>query len=267
MVENVKGFDGSDAHKLLLTTLDHVGYRYEQFLLSPFQFSIPNSRTRYYLVAFYVGEIVSKTIPNETIHLQVPLLKKYETIFNYTNIDFKDQINIDNKITIGDYIETSLDLQLKEFEISDTILLRYHMIFDIVELNSTCSNCFTKSYGHRVEGCGSILKTSTETTVDVIYSKFNSIKLNCDQKSEEIIVELLRSLKLRYFTPKEIASLMCFPNGLGMNLRKKNFCFKNLIKICFFRISKIIQQTAEISFVGKFCQCFRMLLFIIDFVR
>jgi len=51
LLENVSGFESSQAHELLLETLQTNQYSYQQYLLSPIQFGIPNSRLRYYLIA------------------------------------------------------------------------------------------------------------------------------------------------------------------------------------------------------------------------
>uniref|UniRef100_A0A0X3P3L9 DNA (Cytosine-5)-methyltransferase n=1 Tax=Schistocephalus solidus TaxID=70667 RepID=A0A0X3P3L9_SCHSO len=51
LLENVKGFELSDAWKKLLEALFHAGYEIRQFLLTPLQFGIPNCRLRFYLVA------------------------------------------------------------------------------------------------------------------------------------------------------------------------------------------------------------------------
>ncbi|OTF83381.1 hypothetical protein BLA29_008691, partial [Euroglyphus maynei] len=89
-------------------------------------------------------------------------------------------------------------------------LLRYHKIIDIVDSRDpvTRTNCFTKSYGRRLEGCGSILKTSTQFSIDEIFT-------NIQKTSDPVtIIHSLHKLKLRLFTPKEIANLMCFPHCL-----------------------------------------------------
>lgn len=111
---------------------------------------------------------------------------------------------------IENYLE-SLDSKevLEKYYLKDEQLIRYHMIIDIVEPESTSTNCFTRSYGHRLEGSGSILKTSNEHSIKDIYEQINTIK------DQTLIIELLKKLKLRFFTPKEIANLMCFPDSLG----------------------------------------------------
>jgi len=51
LMENVKGFETSDTREHFVCTLKACGYSYQEFLLSPTQLGIPNSRLRYYLLA------------------------------------------------------------------------------------------------------------------------------------------------------------------------------------------------------------------------
>ncbi len=55
LMENVKGFEESDTHSILLQQLKACGYTFKEFLLSPNQFYIPNSRLRYYLLVCTYG--------------------------------------------------------------------------------------------------------------------------------------------------------------------------------------------------------------------
>lgn len=50
LIENVKGFETSDTREDTVRILHECGYHFVEFLLSPSQFGIPNSRLRYYLV-------------------------------------------------------------------------------------------------------------------------------------------------------------------------------------------------------------------------
>lgn len=49
-VENVKGFETSDARTLVTETLTKMNFTWQEFLLNPLQFGVPNSRLRYYLI-------------------------------------------------------------------------------------------------------------------------------------------------------------------------------------------------------------------------
>ncbi|KAK3103940.1 hypothetical protein FSP39_023060, partial [Pinctada imbricata] len=51
LVENVKGFEKSETRDKLIDTLKTCKFTFQEFMLSPLQFGIPNSRLRYYLIA------------------------------------------------------------------------------------------------------------------------------------------------------------------------------------------------------------------------
>lgn len=266
MLENVKGFDTSEAHELLIETLRKCRYRFEEFLLTPTQFSIPNSRQRYYLIARKSNDSpVGEYTPN--IHVKVPFIGLNCSIFSENaKVDFADHIalNMERKVPqigdlrspIGAYLEED-NTKLPPIQITDDTLLRYHMLFDIVDPNSTSCNCFTKSYAHRIEGCGSILKTSPDSiTIDQIYAEIGKLKEQQSNREtlDQAILDLLRSLELRYFSPKEIANLMCFPPEFGLIF----LCLILnilLIIIVHFRGSFQYKSQTEISRSRKFCQC------------
>ena len=50
-MENVKGFELSETRDHFTQVLSEAGYQFQEFLLSPEQIGIPNSRLRYYLIA------------------------------------------------------------------------------------------------------------------------------------------------------------------------------------------------------------------------
>ena len=50
-MENVKGFDQATTRNDLLDALRSRDYHWQEFLLSPEQIGMPNSRLRYYLIA------------------------------------------------------------------------------------------------------------------------------------------------------------------------------------------------------------------------
>lgn len=51
LVENVKGFETSIARSMLISCLEDLQFNCREFLLSPTQLHVPNSRTRFYLLA------------------------------------------------------------------------------------------------------------------------------------------------------------------------------------------------------------------------
>lgn len=106
--------------------------------------------------------------------------------------------------SLSHYLDAEIDLT--DVLLSDKVLKKYHMLLDIVNYQSQRSCCFTKGYAHYVEGTGSIIQHNNQVDMSEIYSKVQT--LNDD---DSLRLELLRRLELRYFTPMEVARLMCFP--------------------------------------------------------
>lgn len=73
--------------------------------------------------------------------------------------------------------------------------------------------CFNK-YGHYMEGAGSIIQMSTdiEAVRKAIELKSEALKKTNNKSWGEREISIIRNLNLRYFTPREIANLLCFPS-------------------------------------------------------
>lgn len=84
LIENVKGFETSNMHKTLIETLKNNNFVFQEFILSPTQFGVSNSRRRYYCVAkkkplafnFQPGELVIKTHFINKIYLYFIYVRK-----------------------------------------------------------------------------------------------------------------------------------------------------------------------------------------------
>lgn len=70
-LENVKGFDGSDSHQIMVDTMHSCGYTLEEFLLCPTQLGIPNERLRYYCIAT-LSTLESRPQYTDTISREFP---------------------------------------------------------------------------------------------------------------------------------------------------------------------------------------------------
>lgn len=51
LMENVVGFEVSQMHKIFIESLRTNNFHYREFIISPHQLSVPNTRHRYYCVA------------------------------------------------------------------------------------------------------------------------------------------------------------------------------------------------------------------------
>lgn len=189
LVENVKGFESSETRKIMLDVLIECRYTFQEFLLNPLQLGIPNSRLRYYLLA--------KKAPLEFCF----------TISDSILMEFVKMTSCSDSAKC-EKLESYLDYQesTNSYLIPDKILLKYAVVFDIVDANACNCCCFTKAYTHYFQGTGSILRQNCDVNMSDIFNKVLNQQLNETEK-----LNLLKLLQLRYFTPQEIANLMCFP--------------------------------------------------------
>lgn len=187
LLENVKNFEVSEANKMLIKVLQDNKYSYRQFLLSPIQFNIPNSRLRFYLIARNCKiENFNKTAEGdeEKIITSADLFKNEKL----ESKKIKDFINYDPEE----------EESFKPYYLSKTLLNKESSrSMDIVTLESKSSNCFTKNYSRLIKGSGSILLLDSS-----LYKK------NMDLKVMEN--------KLRYFSPNEILKLLCFSSNFSI---------------------------------------------------
>ena len=186
LVENVKGFEGSQAHDMLVRSLQKTGFKYQEFLICPRQLGIPNSRLRYYLIAsklgkFPQGESIKTDLSNEDSEI-VELFQETRPL-----------------------IESFIDNENDPFDkllVNDVMLEKHAEVFDIVQAQSTSSCCFTKAYGKYAQGTGSILQQRGD--LKDAFQKAGTTKAK-DR------LAALKGLELRFFTPFEVAKLMGFP--------------------------------------------------------
>lgn len=242
LLENVKGFESSEARDTMIRTLESCGYIYQEFLLSPPCLGIPNSRLRYFLIAKLQSEPFAFQTTNKILeefpctdisepgcsgsaeglkantrtdadqrsllsHKQCPegaILYKLETaeqLEKKTNQDNNSSVH-----TLQDFLEENVEIC--QYLLPPKSLLRYALILDIVRPTCRRSNCFTKGYGHYVEGTGSILQAAADVEISSAYKSLETL-------SDEEKLAKLSTLKLRYFTPREIANLHGFPAAFG----------------------------------------------------
>ncbi|XP_011362670.1 tRNA (cytosine(38)-C(5))-methyltransferase isoform X3 [Pteropus medius] len=243
LLENVKGFEISSTRDLLIQTIESCGFQYQEFLLSPTSLGIPNSRLRYFLVAKLQSEPLPFQAPGQVLmefpkieceHTQKRAVDAENTIEGKKiepNVSFDSSKQCSGKEAILFKLETAGEIERKHQQDSDLSvqmlkdfleddadtsqyflppkpLLRYALLLDIVKPTCRRSMCFTKGYGRYIEGTGSVLQTAEDVQIENIYKSLTSL-------SQEEKIKKLLMLKLRYFTPKEIANLHGFPPEFG----------------------------------------------------
>ncbi|XP_058810072.1 tRNA (cytosine(38)-C(5))-methyltransferase [Phymastichus coffea] len=208
LLENVKGFEKSRARDEVVDCLKKADFNYKEFILSPCQFGIPNSRHRYYLMAkksrlkfIFNNSNLITSIPDKVCEL-LPS-SKYKSLIRQTS-DSKNEIK---QFQIQYILEQNVS---PNYLLPEKILTKHCGILDIRTPESKGSCCFTKAYSHYMEGTGSVLSLNTNADVKKILEE---LKINTDITDNKL--KVLHNLKLRYFTPKEISRLMSFPETFG----------------------------------------------------
>lgn len=202
LLENVKGFEISETRNELIELLNQNCFIYQEFMLTPLEFAIPNSRLRYYLLAkkkplefcFPIENNIMGKLPELKPEVEIEVCKlrrKYYTPSNDEAECYKIGLIVDKKASNT---------------IPDKILQKYGMLLDIVTSESKKSCCFTKGYGHFVEGTGSVFSPKNDHYINEVFTKLKKEKSNPAE-----MLDLLKSMELRYFTAQEISKLMCFP--------------------------------------------------------
>uniref|UniRef100_A0A8C1YWA9 tRNA (cytosine(38)-C(5))-methyltransferase n=1 Tax=Cyprinus carpio TaxID=7962 RepID=A0A8C1YWA9_CYPCA len=227
LLENVKGFETSAARDALLKTLRECDYSFQEFLISPTSLGIPNSRLRYFLIAkrppgpfsfLTSAEIMegfpmsespdSLTVPhNNPTSSECEREKSGMIIFKLETEQELERKRIqDSQETVRrlqDFLQEDEE-DLDQYLLPPKTLLRYALLMDVVQPSFRRSVCFTKGYGHYVEGTGSVLQSCVDVELESVFK-------NLELLSEADKLNQLLQLKLRYFTPREIANLMGFP--------------------------------------------------------
>ena len=140
-MENVKGFETSRAREILIEMLENNEFNYQEYLLCPKQLGIPNARLRYYLIATKSPSLKTKQLVCDMKNIDPDIVNH----FLQKDSGLKSFINIED----DPFDEVKLKLTSK--------ILKHAQVFDIVDINSNNSCCFTKSYGKYAKGTGDII--------------------------------------------------------------------------------------------------------------
>lgn len=246
LMENVKGFESSQTRTEFVGILKSLKYDVREFLLSPNQFGIPNSRLRFYLLARrkplqfssltsaretsskpsedaeeLIRFVSSNISPNPahgnnlepvSCNGKSPIPEPESEIRSGKGVEGANDNTEQNSRTclpLSNYLENVDRDLLGRYLVPDKILQRCAVALDIVQSSSQHSCCFTKAYGNYAVGTGSVLQHSQDESA--LKRAFEKLTEHRDGDSPERSVEALRGLDLRYFTPREVANLMCFP--------------------------------------------------------
>ncbi|CAK5279843.1 unnamed protein product [Mycena citricolor] len=208
LVENVAGFEasiGSTTRQILTSTLQSLGYYIAEFLLTPLQFGIPNSRLRYYLLA--------KRSPFAQPGDPHPLspLRHIPGAGCEDWVDTRDEPSAtaaahQDVTEIREYLDPDPASE-EDYSIPEKVLRKWGRLFDIVLPSARRSCCFTRGYNQLVERAGSIVQLNEDEDTTSVFDAF----LDAQTTSRpEDAVRILDCLRLRYFTPDELLRIFAF---------------------------------------------------------
>ncbi|GAU96323.1 hypothetical protein RvY_07784-2 [Ramazzottius varieornatus] len=201
VMENVQGFETSDAHSRFIAVMRKRGYMLTEYLLNPVDFGYPNSRLRYYLT----GKLV---IPG---HAAAPeYFGPYQPLMERT---LRSTGNSSPRKTLQEYLldgqpwgNPEVNLQAS-FAVPIETCEKYLMVMDVKHPESDTTNCFTSNYGRYLKGAGSVFCPLSEQEFEVLCRKYVAADTTEERRT------CVAAMKLRYFTPVEVALLMGFPNS------------------------------------------------------
>ncbi|RKP35242.1 DNA methyltransferase 2 [Dimargaris cristalligena] len=192
LIENVVGFEVSDTHDMTLARLNELNYTVEEFIINPLELGIPNSRSRYYLLAKLAPLTFSGELP--------PYIRRL-------NEDSRQvpTASCPPPQSLGDFLGRSRMADPKiwaQYRLSDTTRQKRLQVMDVVTADSRGSCCFTKGYAHFAEGTGSVLQCANPEGKN---------EAGRDDPSTTSATADTAAATYRYFTEYEIARLMGFP--------------------------------------------------------
>ena len=200
MLENVIGFEVSQSCKLFLESLIARDYVYKIYQINPTQIGMPNTRKRIYILAHLKKQIGDDA--NNEILSELPIKNA-----------------IKGKQTIGDVLAMNeTEEKFEKYVVPmDKISKCKGYKFDIATVLDCDSECFTKAYGTKKnfsKGTGSLFasKLIKKAEINEFKTKYEQLFENGEHDK---IVELLRDVGLRYFSPKEMSLLMGFPSDFS----------------------------------------------------
>ncbi|VDD91198.1 unnamed protein product [Enterobius vermicularis] len=202
MVENVCGFETSMACDVLRKALSETGYVFEvnfspkqsqlqEFILTPLQLGIPNSRPRYYLLAKLGGSVINSC---DGLKLEFP------EVLGLRGSPLR---------SIGEFVSLENDAN-ENLKINLSSIIQHASALSYVARPSKRSACFTKSYSLFLKGCGSVFVTTPELQVE--HPKEELLKLLVLFVSDSKQTSLSEPFGLRFFSWREVANLLGFPS-------------------------------------------------------
>lgn len=193
------GFEKSQMRDIFIDALTSAGFHFQEFIISPTQIRVANTRHRYYCIArktepfpFASSELVSRHF--------LSMIRFHASIsqFQLTSLPGLPPSQT-NAPRISNYLDESTNHHLL---LPSDVLEKRFQVLDICTTDSTNSMCVTKSYSRYIEGTGSVFCPMTRLELNERIAEIDTTEDN---------LQLKQNLHLRFFSPSEISRLMSFP--------------------------------------------------------
>ena len=109
--------------------------------------------------------------------------------------------------TVAAYLDADSLVEGAGLEVPNALLWKAGEVCDIVRPDSRQSCCFTKAYGHHVEGAGSFLQQAPAVDIVAVGERFRAALAAGETAGPCPLAEA----RLRYFSEHEVARLLGFP--------------------------------------------------------
>ncbi|CAE7447216.1 DNMT2, partial [Symbiodinium necroappetens] len=194
LLENIPEFRGSRAHQHVVSTLSEAGYATEEHLLSPITFGFPNTRERFYLIAVLAGQDDAAATAAADLLPDLPTLPGTAT----ARIPVRP---------VEAFLEEAAPSEM--LRVPEKLLeqaYRENRTLDLAGKGTTLTKTFTSSYGKAEYGGAGLSKTGP-------------LVMEAPDFPEDGRVQRFQTLEparwkfVRYFSPREVASLMGFPEA------------------------------------------------------
>lgn len=206
IVENVKNFVGSQMLSLWKECLMECGYTFEEYLLSPTQFLIPNHRTRYYMICERSNRFQCNSLsPDNLVLSSLSWYARVSDASHHRTREKVEEENIYQPYPISEYLkkdDLTSEEERKILMIPDNVFeKKWAKDLPVVTPFDRQTHCFTAFYGRKIHrATGSLLLMDPKR-----------IKSLADVPLDRSDMSKYKG-QLRRFSPKELLRIFGFPN-------------------------------------------------------
>jgi len=212
LLENVKGFVGSQVLSMWYETLAQCGYSWKEYLLSPTQVGVPNHRTRYYIICEHNSKRWNNcTLEKGAISTILPGILEGSGMVN---------CNVATCQPLSTYVQCLNDNDVQPYLLSDDTLRKdWAKELSFVTPEDSITYCFTAAYGrilHKASGSLLLMPVNNSSLATAASTRSPSasgaIESSTSTSGSQENNMLRYAGRVRRFTPRELLSLFGFPS-------------------------------------------------------